>query len=154
MLFRNIGITIGLTEKCNLRCAHCLRHSSPNAGNDLSLELLNKVLKEAKNLEVRHIALTGGEAGLHSDFNKAVDLIVKNGYTFSIVTNGNQPDYYNDIVNTYQNTVLTFIAVSVDGANSETYEHIRGGTLKLHVIACECLHKKATIQNWPCVLIK
>jgi len=136
LLFKKVGITIGLTEKCNLKCVHCLRQASPNTGVDLPIYLLTKVLKEARELEVQHVALTGGEVGLHKDFDKAIDLIVKNGHTFSIVTNGNQPDYYTDILNTYRNNILTFIAVSVDGATSETYQYIRGGDFEA---ACNSL---------------
>ena len=127
MLFKNLGLVIGLTDKCNLRCAHCLRQPSLNKCDDLPLDLLEKILLEGKKMGIRHINLTGGEVGLHSDFDKAIDLITKNQYTFSIVSNGQKIEYYKNMINTYQNQVLKFIAVSIDGATQNTHENIRGG---------------------------
>jgi MoaA/NifB/PqqE/SkfB family radical SAM enzyme len=136
MLFKNLRLTIGLTDKCNLRCIHCLRNASSNKSGDLPLDLLEKILKEGKELGVRHINLTGGEVGLHSDFDKATELIVKNGYTFSIVTNGNNPEYYTNALTTYRNNALTFIAVSIDGSTDRTYRSMRGGDF---AAACKSL---------------
>lgn len=137
MLYKNKGLVVGLTDKCNLHCAHCLRHVSENRSEDLSLALFEKILLEAKLLGIRHISLTGGEAGLHHSFNQVADLIVKHGLTFSLVTNGNDPKIYNYITNTYKSKVLTFIAVSIDGASSETYQRVRGGDFQT---ACRSLY--------------
>lgn len=52
---------IHLTNRCNLRCTHCLFASSPDAGPELPSETVQRMIDEAAGLGCRLVYATGGE---------------------------------------------------------------------------------------------
>jgi len=80
-------IVIELTNRCNLRCQHCFeeRHA---ASGDLSMEIIDKVLREGKHCKIEHLSFTGGEPTIHRDFAEIVRRSCSAKYTFSFVSNG------------------------------------------------------------------
>ena len=67
-------IVIELTNRCNLSCGHCFdeRHA---ATGDLSLEILEKVLREGKGCGIEQVSFTGGEPTIHRQFKDIIDLV-------------------------------------------------------------------------------
>ena len=80
-------IVIELTNRCNLSCGHCFdeRHA---ATGDLSLEILEKVLREGKSCGIEQVSFTGGEPTIHRRFEEIIDRVSQAGYPFSFVSNG------------------------------------------------------------------
>ena len=80
-------LVVELTNRCNLRCAHCYgeRHA---ATGELSLELFEKVLREGKDCGIDHLSFTGGEPTMHALFSEIVRRVDEAGYTFGFVSNG------------------------------------------------------------------
>ena len=80
-------IVAELTNRCNLRCRHCFdqRHA---ASGELSLEVIEKVLREGKECGISHLSFTGGEPTLHRQFSEITARVCESGYTFSLVSNG------------------------------------------------------------------
>jgi MoaA/NifB/PqqE/SkfB family radical SAM enzyme len=116
-------LAILTTRRCNLHCAHCLR-GYPEERRDFPLELLPHLLEDARPFGVRHVALTGGEPGLHPRFAGFVDKIVAAGYTWNFVTNGLAVEPYLAPLERFKEN-LTHISLSLDGANHETHDAIR-----------------------------
>ena len=54
-------LVIELTNRCNLRCQHCFEERHAATG-DLSLEVIEKVLREGKSCGIDHLAFTGRRA--------------------------------------------------------------------------------------------
>ncbi len=73
-------IVIELTNSCNLSCGHCFdeRHA---ATGDLSLDVLDNLLREGKSCGIDQLSFTGGEPTLHRRFRDIVDRVSEAGYS-------------------------------------------------------------------------
>lgn len=117
-------VVLELTNRCNLRCAHCFEGRHGGRGL-LDLSVLDHVLEHASDLDLTEIALTGGEPTLHPAFREIIDRISAAGVSFGLVTNGwNFPKVYPDLAR-YRES-LSGLTFSVDGATEETHDRIRG----------------------------
>ena len=69
-------IVIELTNRCNLSCGHCFdeRHA---ATGDLSLEVLEKVLREGKSCGIEQVSFTGGEPTIHRRFREIIERVCR-----------------------------------------------------------------------------
>lgn len=117
-----------LTEGCNLQCRHCW--ITPKYQDEtqtypvLDLNLFQSILKQAKPLGLSWVKLTGGEPLLHPQISKILDLIRTENLRLTVETNGVlcTPELSQKMAACKN----SFVAVSLDGANSETHEWVRG----------------------------
>jgi MoaA/NifB/PqqE/SkfB family radical SAM enzyme len=124
-------IGIELNNVCNLDCGHCFRDIYRGTGDKSNLffplDLLAKILIEAKPLGYTHIAITGGEPPLHPQFGEALELIAQHGYTYHFLTNArNFSKTLKAVTPALRRAKLTSISISVDGATEATHDRIRG----------------------------
>ena len=117
-------IVIELTNRCNLSCGHCFdeRHA---ATGDLSLEIVEKMLREGKGCGIEQLSFTGGEPTIHRRFKEIVGRVAEAGYQFSFVNNGvSFPRFYPWLLK-YR---LSFggVTFSLDGAREEMHDQLRG----------------------------
>jgi len=118
-------ITFEITSRCNLSCKHCMRDRSLK--NDLEPELIQRVLKEMKPYGIRKVAFTGGEPLIHPHFKNILEAVVRQGFVFSFVTNGLKlPQFADFLARPLLKEKLERICVSIDGADAETHDYIRG----------------------------
>ena len=117
-------IVVELTDRCNLSCDHCL--SGRHGGRTLlSLEVLRKVLDEARSLGFTSLGFTGGDPTLHPQYPEIIRMTAQAGYRFGVVTNGwNFPGVYPAILE--QREALSGITFSFDGASEQTHDAQRG----------------------------
>jgi len=135
-----IGISIDVTNKCNLRCKHCYFFQQ-NYKEELSdKDLLNKIREIKKKYpSIIHASWVGGEPLLRKK-------VVEEGlnlFPFNmVVTNGSidLPEWKNCVFN-----------ISVDGTK-EYYERIRG--LKIYDKVKEHANRNDIHVNIACVLNK
>jgi MoaA/NifB/PqqE/SkfB family radical SAM enzyme len=141
-------IGIELNNVCNLDCAHCFRNIYRGGANHqdlfLPLEVLEKILREARPLGYHHLALTGGEPPLHPRFGEALELIARHGYTYHFLTNARQFSKTLAALNTPRRRAhLSGISFSLDGATEATHDAIRGRGSYREVVtavaACQAL---------------
>lgn len=121
-------IALHLTDRCQLDCKHCLRDPQQKP-KDLPLSVIRTALAEAKRVYKSHqVALTGGEPTLHPELSGVLDAIVENDYTFHLVTNGKRFEAFLKLVRSKPGCLerLTTVNFSLDGADEETHDHIRG----------------------------
>ncbi len=111
-----------ITSRCNFSCKHCLRDFSYN--KDLPFELFEKAVLEAKKYNFRHACLTGGEPLMYPEFNQALELLVNNGYRFSIVTNGYEFENKAPLIMKHKNCA-NFVAFSLESIDKEKHDSIR-----------------------------
>ena len=135
-----IGISIDVTNKCNLRCKHCYFFQQ-NHKEELSVEdILNKVrdIKD-KYPSIFHASWVGGEPLLRKDVvEKGLEIFPFN----MVVTNGSM------VLPKWKNCVFN---VSVDGTK-EYYEKIRG--LKIYDKVKKHANRDDIHVNIVCVLNK
>jgi len=119
-------IGVELTNACNLKCLHCMRDfSSPK--HNFSLDLLDRICKEAKAFGVKEISFTGGEPLLYPRFAEAVDLVIRHGYTFSFITNSALfPRISSLFSRGTRKKALNRVCLSLDGATEKIHDFNRG----------------------------
>jgi SynChlorMet cassette radical SAM/SPASM protein ScmF len=117
-----------LTEECNLNCRHCWlapRYRGDDANpQSLDLGLFKSVLEQARALGIVGVKLTGGEPTIHPGINEILGYIRDNDLTLGVETNG--VNCTKEIARGISRCKDAFVAVSLDGANAETHERMRG----------------------------
>jgi MoaA/NifB/PqqE/SkfB family radical SAM enzyme len=130
------SLGLELTDRCDLQCAHCLRHivaPSSTRATDMPLAVARRAISEAKALGLRHVGMTGGEPRLHPGFLDIVDHIVDEGLSYHFLSNGiGLPAWLPTFLSRPERRAgLREVAVSLDGATERTHDAIRGaGTFK------------------------
>lgn len=117
-------IVVELTNRCNLRCRHCIEGRHGGRG-ELSLSSFVRLLREAKNLGFKELVFSGGEPTLHRAFFHMIALSAGAGYAFGFVTNGwTFPRIYGRLLPFRDQ--LTAVTFSLDGATAATHDALRG----------------------------
>jgi SynChlorMet cassette radical SAM/SPASM protein ScmF len=117
-----------LTEGCNLRCRHCWIAPKYQSENDsyaaLDLGLFKSIVEQAKPLGLTGVKLTGGEPLLHPQINKILEYVRNEDLKVTFETNGVlcTPELAASIAACND----PFVSVSLDGADAETHEWVRG----------------------------
>jgi SynChlorMet cassette radical SAM/SPASM protein ScmF len=113
---------------CNLACGHCWISPAydPGAasGRFLPLDLMRRAILQGKPLGLASAKLTGGEPLLHPRFREIVSLCADEGLGINIETNGTLVD--DGLARFLREKGVGFISVSLDGADAETHERLRG----------------------------
>jgi radical SAM protein with 4Fe4S-binding SPASM domain len=146
-----------ITERCNLRCAHCYQESY--SGKELAFGNLLRILEQYKDLlqlwrarrqgqPVRgHITVTGGEPFVRTDFFDLLKTFHDNRqyFTFAVLTNGS---YVNaESARRLSDLEPSFVQVSIEGTR-QTHDTIRGrGNYERTVAAVKHL-TKANIRTF------
>jgi SynChlorMet cassette radical SAM/SPASM protein ScmF len=117
-----------ISGSCNLACRHCW--ITPNfvgegkTGRYIPLEFVNKAIQEALPLGLNSVKLTGGEPTLHPQFREMLTSINEVGIRVTMETNATLIDA--DLANFLAGIGnLSFVSVSLDGADAETHESLR-----------------------------
>ncbi len=117
-----------LTEGCNLRCRHCWieppHQSAKKHYLALDPTLFRDILGQARPLGLTSVKLTGGEPLMHPRIGEVLEILRDEKLRYSVETNGVlcTPDLALDLVQ----SGLSHISVSLDGADAQTHEWVRG----------------------------
>jgi SynChlorMet cassette radical SAM/SPASM protein ScmF len=117
-----------LTEGCNLCCRHCWIQPKFQNGErvypSLEVGLFKSIIAQAKPLGLGAVKLTGGEPLLHPQIFDLLDHIREENLRLTIETNGVlcTPALAQKIAS----CVNPFVSVSIDGADAETHDWVRG----------------------------
>ena len=119
-----ICLTWELTYGCNLACIHCLSSSGRRDPRELSTAECKTIIDELQKLQVFYVNIGGGEPTIRPDFFELIEYCVDHGVGVKFSTNGSQIDPTaaerlsgNDYID---------IQISLDGANRETNDAVRG----------------------------
>src|SRR6516225_9288829 len=77
------SIGLGLTNDCNLACAHCYRDT--DRIDHLSLDDVRRI---CESVPVRSVNLGTGENGLHPEFHIILRYLRERGTTLALTSNG------------------------------------------------------------------
>lgn len=117
-----------LTRGCNLKCRHCW--IAPHFQGDgkshpsLDLQLFKYIISQAKPLGLSSVKLTGGEPFIHPAIMEIVEHIKDENLTLSVESNGTS--ITGRLAETLVQCNETAVSVSLDGADCETHEWMRG----------------------------
>jgi radical SAM protein with 4Fe4S-binding SPASM domain len=112
-----LSLGVGLTNACDLACAHCYRDTE--RVDQLSLE---QVVSACECLPVRSVNLGTGENGLHSDYTEIVRALAARSVRLSLTSNGFTIDRSSD------ETLKAFreVEVSIDFPTEAEQDGFRG----------------------------
>ena len=114
-----------LTNECNFACLHCIEQSGPGKAfkDELDDDQLFAVMRQAIDLEVPYISLSGGEPMLHPRFFDLVAFAAEHGAQLKIETNG--AFLTKEACCRLKALNVKSVQVSLDGATRETYNRMR-----------------------------
>jgi radical SAM protein with 4Fe4S-binding SPASM domain len=112
-----LSVGVGLTNACDLACAHCYRDTER-----IDQLALDAVVGICDDLPVRSINLGTGENGLHPEYEAIVTALARRGVKLSLTSNGYTIDVSSD------ETLRRFreIEVSIDVPTEREQDAFRG----------------------------
>lgn len=119
-----------ITRGCNLRCRHCYtgaRHRTDGMHPPaMDTGLFRDIVRRAKQLGVSYVKLSGGEPLLHPRIGEILEIAGRERIGVVLSTNGVlcTPS----LVRELSRIRLRGVSVSLDGADAETHEWVRGET--------------------------
>lgn len=146
------NICIDLTERCNIRCRHCILDVN-EPGKPPGWAVIERLITEAADLqEIQEIAFVGGEPFLeYQTLVKSVALCRRKGLRSSVVTNGSwakNADAAKKMLGELDG--LTTLSVSTDRFHQEfvPVENIKNVIVSCHELGIEC-HVYISHLNHP-----
>ena len=119
-----ICLTWELTYACNLQCLHCLSSSGRRDPHELSTAEAESLIDELEALGVFYVNIGGGEPTLRGDFWRLVRYATKHQVGVKFSTNGSRLD--DDAARQIARTDYVDVQVSIDGADADTNDAVRG----------------------------
>ncbi|MFZ3136757.1 MAG: radical SAM protein [Thermodesulfovibrionales bacterium] len=123
-----VNLTIGTTNRCNLRCWMCVRQNTkidPSALVDMDFKLFKKIADECFPFLKTVIFSVSGEPLVSNNIIETLDLVNKHKIKLEITSNAtlmNNDEIIKKLIHT-----LSILTISFDGATKKTYESIRIG---------------------------
>jgi MoaA/NifB/PqqE/SkfB family radical SAM enzyme len=131
-------LELQITHRCNLQCRHC--YIGKGLCQELSIEEIQRILKEFEAMQGLRLLLSGGEPLLHPQFWKVNDLLRDYGFRSILLSNGTLITK-----DTAKRLRVHEVQISLDGMK-EGHESIRGrGTFEKTLSAIDHL-QEANIQ--------
>jgi len=119
---RPTEIHFELTQKCNLRCRHCMfTHES---SDELTTEEIFAALTELEKTGVIFLSISGGEVFTRKDIGQILDFLIEHRFLLTLYTNGTllMPNHIKKVVALQPRSV----PISVYGATSEVHDALTG----------------------------
>ncbi len=120
---RPLSAMIELTNACNFKCIHC--YVSKCSEQFLEKKVIFNLLDTLKKFGCLKISYTGGEPLLHPDFSEIIDYTEKNGFQYTILSNGYL--LTDRLVDKFKNSKLfQSIHLSFYGVTPDTHNSVTG----------------------------
>ena len=133
-----ICLTWELTYACNLACVHCLSSSGRRDPRELTTEECKRVIDELERMQVFYVNIGGGEPTVRRDFWELVDYAVAHRVGVKFSTNGSRITASR--AEQLARSDYVDVQVSIDGANAEVNDRVRGpGSFATAISAMERL---------------
>jgi mycofactocin biosynthetic radical S-adenosylmethionine protein MftC len=147
-----VNVTWEVTYACNLSCIHCLSDSGRKREGELSTEEALRVIDQLAACKVFQFNIGGGEPFMRPDFLDLMDYAHEKGMVTCISTNGTLID---KATARRLDHPLVYIQVSLDGADEQSNDAIRGrGSYKKVLGALEHLCNRDIEVSINCVLTR
>lgn len=119
-------IMLEVTNSCNLACTMCMNPKMERKKGFMNLELVEKIMIQAKEMDIKNIALyTTGEALLHPKIFEIIEICKKYERYVYLTTNAQLLN--EEKINKLLTSKIDSIKYSIDGLNKTEYENIRIG---------------------------
>lgn len=116
-------IKLEVTHGCQLRCVHCSSLADVACVRQMKWDECRRILKEAAEMQVADVAISGGEPLLWEHLPRAIDYAAENGIDTTLYTTGIAPNA-ESIFQELKAAGLSRIIFSVFGENRECHEAV------------------------------
>lgn len=122
-------ISIFVTNKCNLRCRHCCFEAGESYEKEMTTNQIKGIIDEITDMGIVCLDFSGGEPFLRDDIIELIRYSYESGIkSISVATNtlsitDKQIEELKQIQKEYR---LFYLRISLDGANTQSHEWIRG----------------------------
>lgn len=114
-----------VTHQCNLSCPHCYINATTYGQRDeLTLSEARELIDDLAEMEIPLLMLSGGEPLIRKDFWQIVFYAHQKGLRAALSSNGTL--ITREVVRKIKNAGVEYVGISLDGANAETHDAIRG----------------------------
>jgi radical SAM protein with 4Fe4S-binding SPASM domain len=121
--FRNVYLYI--TEKCQLRCAHCYMGERLERALTMPFDRVASTLELWRKMGGSKLTILGGEATLHPQFERITKFASATGYEQVILTtNALKPAARK--LRRLEPADFAYVQVSLDGGSSDSHDSVRG----------------------------
>jgi len=119
-----LKVSLNVTSRCNLHCAHCYLGASSSTTTTLSHARIVALLDEMVRCGVGLLSIKGGEPFVHPEILAILEAATQRRLRVSIVTNGTciRPR----LAQVLGETSVAYLSVSLDAPDSEGNDAIRG----------------------------
>lgn len=124
-------ISIEILQRCPNRCIYCSSHSNPQASHIIPLEIIKRVIDDAKALGCKTVCISGGEPFLHPQIIEIVSYIAKQELACYVYTSGiyMEDEVYSSLPNDCIEAIrgmVNKIIFNVEADTSVLYDQIMG----------------------------
>ena len=123
-MYNLITVTLEITRKCNANCIHCIINAGCEKQNELTNTEIITLLEDFSDLGCKNVVITGGEPFVREDWPMFIAKINNLEMQAIIMTNALMID--EDVINILKLYPATALGISLDGANEQTHDYIRG----------------------------
>ena len=116
-----LGLVI--TNKCNLKCVHCINSAGENEVSELPFEIIKEIIDDAVDSKIPVLDVNGGEPFVRRDFEKILDYAVSKGLRLQVTTNGTL--ITDQWLKKYKGKVSA-LRISIDSPHPEVHDKFRG----------------------------
>lgn len=113
-----------LTNRCNMRCRHCLYSCGEEKIDEMNLQEVKKIIKEFAEISKKKgtINMFGGEIFLRKDIFDIIDYAISLGIAVGITTNANLSE---KTIKEIIKRKINRLSVDIDGADSNSHDWLR-----------------------------
>jgi radical SAM protein with 4Fe4S-binding SPASM domain len=128
LAFANLPVPVvfwNLTNRCNLRCAHCYSRSDPRCAthDELTTTEARACIDDLASIRVPLILFTGGEPLLRGDVWELAEHAASKGIKTALSSNGTLITA--EIARKIRRSGIEYVGISLDGARGETHDRFR-----------------------------
>lgn len=123
-MYRPQEIWLNITNSCNLRCITCFKGAGTAYRHEMPLEMIRRIIREAKELGAGYMVISGGEPFMRRDILEIVSYTKEVGIPILLITNGTFID--EDMARKLGEIRPRIVQVSLDGSCPEVNDQIRG----------------------------
>ena len=109
-------VDLHVTNRCNLKCNHCVYSSGEQVMPDITLDTVKKLISSFKKMNVEEVHITGGEPLLNNEIFDIIAELHKSGFLVRIQTNGMLIN--DETAKKLKISGADYVLISIDGLES------------------------------------